>query len=176
MVDFKSLLANSQQKKETVEETVPEKPNPFANLAKTTAKATAALPSIGNLPKTNEEMPEPVATTPEISADEFNTPDQPDGLDPNAVKELKDCIETLQQSFVHREMIGGAIRNVLMHLQKYPFLKDILLPEDCQLMVRGLRESYGVQVVTKQKRGEKKAASAKEVDEVASLLSDIGFS
>jgi len=155
--------------------------NPFAALA-ATVKQTAPQPTTQTehvLVKAADTVIEELQQTPvapvAVSAAEFNSPDQPDMLEPQAILELQQCMALLVASFEHKELVSDAIRSVLIHVKKYPFLKDILLPEDCQLMVRALRESYGVAIVSKTVRAKKVSANQKDVTEVEDVLADLGL-
>jgi len=152
--------------------------NPFAALAET-VKKTAPQPTTQTehaLVKAADTVIEELQQAPtSISAAEFNSPEQSDTINPEAIIELKQCMEILVSSFGQKELVSNAIRAVLIHVKKYPFLKDILLPEDCQLMVRALRESYGVAIVSKTTRAKKTSANQQDVTEAEDLLADLGL-
>jgi len=180
MSSFADLLAKSKKKNEVTEvEAIVEKEkqitNPFSALRKT-------LTAVKDVPDKTEEVvleilpAKPITTTGDPMRDEdFNAPEQVDGIDKDAIKTLKENMDILIQSITHKELVTSAIRIVLIHLKKYPFLKDILLPEDCQIMVRALRESYGSTITKKNQRRDKKDASSAEVDAVVESLSDLDF-
>lgn len=180
MTDLSELFGKKQEA-ETPAAPEPTQPtNPFAALAQT-VKETASQPAPAPTPEP-APAPKPAPVIDElqqaptaIGAAEFNSPDQPDMVEGEAVALLQQNMEMLRNSFEHKELVGDAIRGVLVHLKRYPFLKDILLPEDCQTMVRALRESYGVAIVSKTTRAKKVSATQKEVGEVEDMLSDLGL-
>ena len=152
--------------------------NPFAALAET-VKQTAPQPTTQTehaLVKAADTVIEELQQAPiAISAAEFNSPDQSDEVNPEVILELQQCMAILASSFGQKELVSNAIRAVLIHVKKYPFLKDILLPEDCQLMVRALRESYGVAIVSKTTRAKKTSANQKDVTDAEDMLADLGL-
>ncbi len=107
------------------------------------------------------------------SAMEFQAKDQPDGYNAELVNGLKDSLDILINSIDNKELVGDALKRIMLDLKRYPFLVDIMHPEDCQLMVRAVRESYGVTLAKKQTRSTKKAATSKEVEDVLEILGDV---
>ena len=110
------------------------------------------------------------------AANEFVSPDQPDGYSQEAVNKLNNALETLVNSMEHKEMISEALKNIMIVTREHPALVDNMSPEDKGLMVAGLRKSYGVVITKKSARSEKVAKNAAEVDEVMALLQGSGFS
>lgn len=108
-----------------------------------------------------------------VSAKEFQSPDQPDEYNDEHVRELKQALSILEQSIDNKELVADALKNIMVNIKQHVFLKDILLPEDCQLMVRGLRESYGVTIAKKQKKKGKRETTAKDVEAVMEQLADL---
>lgn len=108
-----------------------------------------------------------------VSAKEFQSPDQPDEYNDEHVRELKQALSILEQSIDNKELVADALKNIMVNIKQHVFLKDILLPEDCQLMVRGLRESYGVTIAKKQKKRGKRDTNAKDVEAVMEQLADL---
>lgn len=116
------------------------------------------------------------ASPPVISAAEYNHESQTDGLTEAAEKEFRDSLSVLHNSFDHKELVAQAIKNVLDTLKKYPQFRAVLAPEDVQLMVRSLRQSYGFVVAEKVEKKEKKATKEKKTSEVLDALGGMDFS
>ncbi len=109
----------------------------------------------------------------EDAAKDFQSVDQPDQYTDVHVAELKQALDILKNSIGNKELVADALSHIMRGLKKHTFLSDILLPEDCQLMVAGLRESYGVTIAKKQSKSKKRTANIQDVDEVLDQLSDI---
>ncbi len=107
------------------------------------------------------------------AAKDFQSEDQPDQYTDVHVAELKQALDVLKNSISNKELVADALSHIMRGLKKYTFLSDILLKEDCQLMVAGLRESYGVTIAKKQSKSKKRTANIQDVDEVLDQLSDI---
>jgi len=155
-------------------------PNSFAgifDLSRAKEKKTVDLDPSLDQPETGVVDSLQELTTPSFSeaesAKEFQSPDQPDVYTDIHVKDLQDALSILKNSIGNKELITDALKNIMLHLSQHTFLAKILLPEDCQLMTRSLRESYGVVIAKKQTKKTKKTASAAEVDEVMEGLADL---
>ncbi len=109
-------------------------------------------------------------------AREFQSADQPDEYNKETVDKLKSSLDVLTNSIDNKELVGDALKKIIIDIKRHPFLADILHPEDCQLMVRALRENYGITIVKKQTRSAKKEATSKDVDEVMDMLGDMEIS
>lgn len=101
----------------------------------------------------------------EITAAEFTHPSQPDIMDAAVVKEMRDALEVLQtallQDVADTQTIRMSVTYIIDSLQKDPKLKNHLHPEDIGLMVRSIRETYGMAIVTKTtRRGKRQVALA----------------
>jgi len=108
------------------------------------------------------------------AAKDFQSADQPDEYTDTHVAELKQALDILKGSMGgNKELVADALKNILISLKRHTFLSDILLPEDCGLMVAGLRESYGVTIAKKQTKQKKRDATAQDVDAVLDQLIDI---
>ncbi len=110
------------------------------------------------------------------SAREFQAEDQPDGYEEEHVNALKDSLDILVNSMDNKELVADALKKIMLDLKRYPFLVNILHPEDCNLMVRAVRESYGTTLAKKQVRQGKRQATSKEVDDVMDMLGDMEIS
>lgn len=192
MVDFKSLLAKSKAEKaqaSVTTETEIKPTNPFANL-----KTKIAKPPAQNIPKPTElpvSKPEQVViishsgpgipslteheiTKPEDKlAREFSYDSQSEGMDAEAMESLGTALNMLQDNIEDKDIVSEAVKNVLNLLNHHDFLKKILKPEDCGLMVRGLRNSYGTTIAKKEARGTKAKATDAAVQGVLDNLGDL---
>lgn len=129
-----------------------------------------------------DTMSEP--TTPEVLTSEgleapreFSHESQPDKLTPKEVAEFRECIELLENNLDHKEIVGNAITNLLKKLNEREQYRELLLPEDCDTMVKALRESYGVAITIKSSKTKKKTAKAEELGKIeADLLGGMEIS
>ena len=106
--------------------------------------------------------PIPPVQTEQQRAEEFHRPDQPDNFSSEAVQSLKDNLQLLRDNFSNPDIVANAVRRVMQDIKQNPNFNDIMQPEDYGTMVKALRESYGVAVVTKQAKSRKK--SKKSID------------
>lgn len=127
--------------------------------------------------KTGVVDPMQETTAPSFSeteaAKDFQSADQPDTYNDKHVEEFKQALDILKNSIDNKELIADALKHIMVNLKRHVFLQDILLPEDCQLMVRGLRESYGVTIAKKQTKRTKKETNSQDVDAVLDQLADL---
>jgi len=201
--DFQKLIKKSTEKEEENNSSDSSVGNVFKNLKKrVTDVSPPAHPTVGGevpakeppispptsskpkgfklaLPgKTSGVDPTEHKSTPDFSEDaaskEFQSPDQPDNFDENEVTILKEKLEILVENMPNKELVQGALKTILLHLERHPFLYDILKKEDCGLMVRALRTSYGVTVTVKRQKKEKKGRTQKDVKDVMDELSELG--
>lgn len=107
------------------------------------------------------------------AAKEFTSPDQPEKYSKELVTEFRSSLDILVNSIENKELVSDALKKIMIDLLKYPFLGDIMHPENCQLMVRGLRSSYGVTLAKKQTRRTKKETTSADVEEVMDLIGDL---
>lgn len=88
----------------------------------------------------------------------------PDTLPPELVVSFRESIQILHDCFDQPQLITDATRNILHKMAEHPEFQKLLLPQDCGLMVRALRESYNMvassKIVNKTKRAESKSKSA----------------
>jgi len=115
----------------------------------------------------------PAAT--EISADEFNSPDQPNAFPEIDVISFKEALEILANNIDNKEIVGQATSNILQLIQNNENVKAMLQPEDINLMVKGLRESYGTAIVKKSARKEKTVVNEQNVNKLMKDMSDLDF-
>lgn len=108
-----------------------------------TAKSAPIIEAVAvHLPATEQtgiEYPTQVRNVPAEIVEDFNT----------SRKLLQNCLTE------NTQMIGHALRRVMVDMKLHPELGDILLPEDMGNMVRALRESYGQTIAIKEKKRKK---------------------
>ncbi len=153
-------------------------PKPFKfNLGKSTEVASATPPA-DQQTGVADSMQETVAPTfsEKVAAKDFQSPDQPDQYTDVHVVEFKQSLDILKNSISNKELVSDALKNILTNLKKHTFLNDLLLPEDCGLMVASLRESYGVTIAKKQTKKTKRDTTAQDVDQVLDQLADVDIS
>lgn len=103
---------------------------------------------------------------------QYQHPDQPETAEPDATQNFKENLALLQAAFGQdKDAVAANVRNCMVYLQDHPELRDILQPEDVQIMVRGLRTSYSGISSAKRNKKTTKVATNKDVDEVVDLLS-----
>jgi hypothetical protein len=115
----------------------------------------------------------PEAVIPSISAEQFNHPAMGEKLGGGEIEAFKQNLELLRGSFDNPEILSNAIRNILRSTRENPNFCGILAPEDCQLMVRALRQNYGAVATTKSQNKGKRAESKKTVGKIEDMLGDI---
>lgn len=142
--------------------------------ARLPSEATSAAPTDVPSPDTEDVMSGVSGDFSESkSAREFQAEDQPEGYEQIHVDELKTSLDILVNSIDNKEMVGDALKKIMLDLKRYPFLVNIMHPEDCNLMVRAVRESYGVTLAKKQGRSAKRKATSKEVEDTLDILADV---
>ena len=200
--DFQNLIKKSTEKEEENKAPDTSASNVFKNLKKRITDVPPSHPSVeGGVPAKEQTTPPSTSSKPkgfklilpkktsgadsienksapdfseETASKEFQSPDQPDGFDENEVTALKEKLEILVDNMSNKELVQGALKTILLHLERHSFLYDILKPEDCGLMVRALRASYGVTVTVKRQKKEKKGRTQKDVKDVMDELSELG--
>lgn len=103
----------------------------------------------------------------------FNHPTQPDAMPADVEADLRKNLQMLKDNLADRPLVAQAIPHIMYILQANPHLRDILLPEDCQTMVRALRQNYGTAIKEKQAKTEKKTKKQNENTEIAGELAGI---
>lgn len=117
---------------------------------------------------------EAVVSQPEISAEDFQFPTQPDTMSPAMEGELLHAFDMLRASIDDPTNVGQATQYIINLLQDRPELKGNLAPDDFGLMVRGLRTGYGVAIAKKSERKERVVQRKQSVVEAADMLAEIG--
>jgi len=140
---------------------------------------TKSLQEIIKKSKTKTESKKPIEPEledePEVSSKEFQYDSQKEKYSSEEVKEIQAALETLKNSIDQPEIVGQALRSIMHDMQTNPNLVDLLAPEDIGLMVRGLRESYGVAIAKKQQYKSKRKRTEEEVDNTIDELKGLGI-
>lgn len=121
-------------------------------------------------------VPEPIVpATSATPIKSFIFDDQAESYPSEVLAEIEQAVLTLTNSIDNKELVGNAVASIVSKIAQHDFLKDILAPEVLGLMVRGLRESYGVAVAKKSKASAKRAATSAGLEKTKSLLSGLSF-
>lgn len=167
-------LGNVLAKKKELEEKTPavETVSPSTGVAVDT-EDTAVV-------ETEEEDTVDATAVDTSSVSHFNHPTQPDAMPASIEEDLKRSLDIIKLQFEDRALVGQAIPHIMRSLQENPNLRALLAPEDIGLMVRGLRECYGVAVTVKVEKKAKKETVAKEKSEIGKeldgLFNELGMS
>lgn len=100
---------------------------------------------------------------------------QPDQFTAEQMETIKQSLQMLLECIEDREMVSQALTSIMNNLQQTPELAKILKPEGIGLMVRALRQSFGVQVAKKSERAQKREAAQKDVNETLEILRKMNF-
>lgn len=179
MANLKELMAASaakkaaeaEQKQEEVTSAAPvetAKPNPFDKLKQLNKPAPVAPKPEAKKPDTSTDLNLALAT-------DFTFDSQPDEFEPQTIEDLQKAFDILANNFDNKDLISDSLANILTTIRNTPHAANILKPEHFGLMIRGLRESYGVAINKKETKQKKRAASAKEVEEISGIMKDMGL-
>jgi hypothetical protein len=109
---------------------------------------------------------------------DFRWTRQVDAAEQQVVDNFIDQLTVLENSLTHKTMVADALKSTLLYMKEYPFLTELLYPEDAVIMVRALRASRDVVIVKKEERsakGEKRRADMAEVAELLGSGLDFGM-
>lgn len=100
---------------------------------------------------------------------------QKDAIPETVIKDFEQSRVTLTEMLEENtEMIGYALRRIMVDLKSHPELAEFLRPEDMGNMVRALRVSYGNALVIKEKKSRgKKKKSAESLGDLGIDLGDL---
>ena len=101
--------------------------------------------------------------------------EQPDAFAPEVVDQMQAQFEMLRQSLDHPEVVSEAVANILKFMQAHDGLAKLVEPEECGLMVRALRVSYGTTITKKVNNKEKKQKTIAKVDEIVDAMDGMQF-
>jgi len=127
-----------------------------------------------------EEQAEEVQDSgPEKAAVEIPLPAGAKAIPADEVAAFKESLQVIKDHMENPDMVGQALRKIMLDLQGNPNLIGFLKDEDAGLMVRGLRVSCGNAVIVKSKakRTKKDVPATGEVkrglDDLSALLASI---
>ena len=109
-------------------------------------------------------------TAPPITADQYFYKEQVGEYDADIIAKVSENLDILAEMLGDKAIIGQAIYNVCQSMQHHDFMAGLLAPPSYQLMSRGLRNSYGVQIAKKTERVSKKKAAQETVDDAWAIL------
>lgn len=89
---------------------------------------------------------------------------QPDTMVTTQVEEFKKNAQLLYMKFTNRDMIQVVMKRILVDLDEHPELREFLAPEDVGMMIRLLRENYGMAVEAKKAKVAKSGGRKKKED------------
>lgn len=123
---------------------------------------------------------QPIHVTTEINGEleapaEFAHAAQVEKFDSSSVETLRASLEVLQNNINDKEIVGDAVYNLMINLQKDEKFRDQLSDADLGLMVAGMRAAYGVTVQRKQNNKKKRTSASTQAAEVASMLDGLTF-
>lgn len=110
----------------------------------------------------------------EASANEFNSEDQPDEFQQAEIDNIREKLQLLEDNIDDKDIVQNALKIILTRTHEHEFLQGIFHPEDLGIMVRAMRESYGVTVTVKKQRSTKRKQVAQDVADVMDEISDLG--
>ena len=90
------------------------------------------------------------------------------------VAQFKGSFQMLKDAITNPKLVGQAVKNIMVMMGANPHLCNIAMPEEVGLMVRGIRQSYGVTVAKKSAASEQRGKRALEDAKIDNLLGDFG--
>lgn len=101
---------------------------------------------------------------------DFRWTRQPTELEQEHVNDFVEQLNVLESCLSHKAMVSDALKSTLLYMKEYPFLADLLYPEDAGLMVKALRISRDVVIVKKDEKATKRSARQADIADAAELL------
>lgn len=104
---------------------------------------------------------------------------QPEKYTEDQAAQFKELVLAMPTLFDNKDALANVLRRILKSLHDHPAFSEFLAPEDCGMMVRALRASYGTQLeikTAKAKKSRKKeqiGSDAFTLDGIAELMVDI---
>lgn len=135
--------------------------NLFSNKAEQPAQPAQQV-SAGSLNDMEITLKTDVADWPDRTVDDGNE---------IAVK-LHEHLQKVKEVLVTDD-VSDALNRCLVFIKEFPETKDLILPEDVNLLVQALQSSHGVVIAKKTERKQNKSAKAQKVEQVANELSDL---
>lgn len=145
------------------------------------AQSTPASPKMPDVPLTGAKAEtfklaptvEELANTQVDLADDFVNPGQPESYTQEEAQEFIALFDMLKNNITDAAVVGQMTHSVIAKLRANRTLRKVMQPEHMGLMVRGLRESYGVSQEKKTERKEKASAAQDDADQLAAFLKEL---
>lgn len=155
-------------------------PLPQSSASESGATEISAVSPTEAVAKADPQLPADATASPpkEITADEYRHETQPETFDQDVIDEVKASLEIIDDSLtegIDKTLINDAMSNVLKHMLDHPFLEDVISDEDCGLMVRALKETFGTLIAKKTAAKGKRAASAAEKQSALDDMTELGI-
>lgn len=125
----------------------------------------------GDIVLTGEDIV--LETGEEQALKEFNHSQMTDLMMPADEEGFRQTVAILHNVFDNVELVMTATKNILRSLRDNPQFVKFLVPEDCGMMVRALRQSYGIVASSKTVKKETKAKKQDTIDDVAAQIGNL---
>jgi len=147
----------------------------------TSGVASSTIESLDDLDSTEDEGVQPRQSMSHFSDETPATKptrELPEGITKETLGFI-DLIDGVYDVMDDAELLGGAIRNIIIELKSHPEYMKLVAPDDIRTWVRGMRESMGLAKIRKTETKAKRAGGAgrksKLVDEdMLADLADLG--
>lgn len=126
---------------------------------------SVASTSIASLDDLDQSESDGIAPRPSVSGFSDETPataptrELPKDL-PKEALQFIDLIDGVYSVLHEPDMLGGAIRNILVELKSHPEYMKLVAPEDIRAWVRGMRDSMGLARIKKQESKSKRSGGS----------------
>lgn len=107
---------------------------------------------------------------------DFNHPAMSEKYSTGEEQSFREALKILHDNFDNPELVANATRNILLALRQNSAFRVILLPEDCGLMVRALREGHGLVASSKLNNKTKRASNKQDIDNLSDMIFGSDFS
>lgn len=103
-----------------------------------------------------------------------------DAIAANSLDGFRNTLQIIRQAYqdygniTDMNLVIHAMKNILLEVKGHPEFVKLLLPEDIGMLVRILRESYGIAVTQKTERSSKRKASQADMNEFREMLDGFG--
>lgn len=148
-----------------------QKVSPSAETAQPVGSSEGAVQQAKAVEDAEPQLPQEQQTASSAATPFANQ--QPVSFSQETLEQIKASLNLLRNNLKNPEVVAESTRLILTEVNQHPDLRNFLLPEDCGLMTRALRESYGVAISKKQERKQRVTQTQKAVDDVLSDLADL---
>lgn len=116
-----------------------------------TAEAPAEKPKFQmQVPGINKPVASTAGLAASIGAEQFQFASQTNGMTEATAEGFRETLDLLANCFADKDMVGTVLRRIMVDLDNHPEFEEIMHPQDCGMMVKALRESYGVALIRKE--------------------------